>query len=101
MPTRFPRCRLVRVADHIDHVVELVGIDHVGIGSDYDGVRALPEGLEDVSRYPTLLEELLRRGYSEDDIRKIWSGNLMRVWRATEAYAAERARSERVVETLQ
>lgn len=83
-----PPVPLARVADHIDHVVDLVGIDHVGIGSDYDGVRALPEGLEDASRYPALVEELLRRGYSDDHIRKILSGNLMRVWRAVEAYAA-------------
>ena len=84
-----PPVPLARVADHIDHVVGLVGIDHVGIGSDYDGVRTLPEGLGDVSRYPALVEELLRRGYSEDDVRKILSGNLMRVWRRVEAVAAE------------
>ena len=76
------------VADHIDHVVELVGIDHVGLGSDYDGVGpTLPEGLKDVSTYPALVAELLRRGYSEDDVRKILGGNLMRVWRAVEAGA--------------
>ena len=88
-----PPVPLARVADHIDHVVELVGVDHVGIGSDYDGVRALPEGLEDVSRYPALVEELLQRGYSDDDIRKILSGNLMRVWRAVEAHAAGQPRT--------
>ena len=84
---------LTRVADHIDLVVELAGIDHVGIGSDYDGVSALPEGLEDVSRYPALIEELLTRGYNEEDIRKILSGNLMRVWGEVERAAA--ARQER------
>ena len=89
-----PPVPLARVADHIDHVVGLVGIDHVGIGSDYDGVRALPDGLEDVSGYPALMEELIRRGYSDDDIRKIWSGNLMRVWRAVEAHAADRVRAD-------
>jgi len=78
------------VADHIDHVVELVGIDHVGLGSDYDGVGpTLPTGLEDVSTYPNLVAELLRRGYSEEDVRKILGGNLMRVWKAVEAVAAE------------
>ncbi|WP_420454725.1 dipeptidase [Rubrivirga sp.] len=78
------------VADHIDHVVELVGVDHVGIGSDYDGVGpTLPVGLEDVSTYPNLVEELLRRGYSDDDVRKILGGNVMRVWRAVEAAATE------------
>ena len=76
------------VADHIDHVVALVGIDHVGLGSDYDGVGpTLPEGLEDVSTYPALVAELLRRGYGEDDVRKVLGGNLMRVWRAVEAAA--------------
>ena len=78
------------VADHIDHVVELVGIDYVGLGSDYDGVGpTLPVGLEDVSTYPNLVAELLRRGYSEADIRKILGENLMRVWREVEAVAEE------------
>ena len=77
------------VADHIDHVVELVGIDHVGLGSDYDGVGpTLPVGLEDVSTYPNLVAELLRRGYSEADIRKLLGENLMRVWREVETIAA-------------
>ena len=63
-------------------------IDHVGIGSDYDGVGdSLPIGLKDVSTYPNLIEGLLQRGYSEDDIRKILGGNLLRVWRAVEAGA--------------
>ena len=70
-----------RVADHIDHVVKLAGIDHVGIGSDYDGVGdTLPVGLKDVSDYPNLLYVLLKRGYSDADIEKICSGNIFRVW---------------------
>ena len=70
-----------RVADHIDRVVELTGVDHVGFGSDYDGVGdSLPVGLKDVSDYPNLIFELLERGYSEEDITKICSGNLFRVW---------------------
>ncbi len=70
-----------RVADHIDHVVKLAGIDHVGIGSDYDGVGdSLPLGLKDVSQYPNLIAELLKRGYSPEDIEKICSKNLFRVW---------------------
>ncbi len=70
-----------KVADHIDHVVELVGIDHVGLGSDYDGVGpTLPTGLKDVSTYPNLFAELLERGYTEDEIKKIASGNIFRVW---------------------
>jgi membrane dipeptidase len=70
-----------RVADHIDHVVKLAGIDHVGIGSDYDGVGdTLPIGLKDVSDYPNLIYVLLKRGYSDDDIEKICSKNVFRVW---------------------
>ena len=70
-----------RVADHIDHVVKLVGIDHVGIGSDYDGVGdSLPLGLKDVSAYPNLFYVLLKRGYTDEDIKKICSGNIFRVW---------------------
>lgn len=69
------------VANHIDHVVKIAGIDHVGLGSDYDGVGGnLPAGLEDVSTYPALILELLKRGYSDSDIEKICSGNLFRVW---------------------
>jgi membrane dipeptidase len=70
-----------RVADHIDHVVQLVGIDHVGIGSDYDGVGdSLPLGLKDVSNYPNLIFVLLKRGYSPEDIEKVCSKNVFRVW---------------------
>jgi membrane dipeptidase len=73
---------VAKVADHIDHVVQLVGIDHVGLGSDFDGVGdSLPEGLKDVSQYPNLIAELLRRGYSEADIHKIASQNFLRVWK--------------------
>ena len=77
------------VLDHFDHVVELTGIDHVGIGSDYDGVGdSLPIGLKDVSSYPNLIAGLLERGYSEEDVRKILGENLLRVWEEVEAYAA-------------
>ncbi len=77
------------VLDHFDHVVKIAGIDHVGIGSDYDGVGdSLPTGLKDVSSYPNLIEGLLGRGYSEADIAKILSGNLMRVWQQVENHAA-------------
>lgn len=70
------------VANHIDHVVKIAGVDHVGLGSDYDGVGGnLPKGLEDVSTYPVLIRELLSRGYSDSDIEKICSGNLFRVWK--------------------
>lgn len=79
-----------RVADHIDHVVKLVGIDHVGIGSDYDGVGdSLPLGLKDVSQYPNLIFVLLKRGYSPSDIEKICSGNVFRVWNKVIAVAGQ------------
>ena len=72
---------LEKVVDHIDHVVQLAGIDHVGIGTDYDGVGdSLPTGLKDVSSYPNLIYELLKRGYSEEEIEKICSKNVFRVW---------------------
>ena len=79
---------LAEVADHIDHVVNIAGIDYVGIGSDYDGVTALPDGLPDVSSYPNLVAELLSRGYSEGDIGKILGGNALRVWQEVERIAA-------------
>ncbi len=76
------------VANHIDHVVSLAGIDHVGIGSDYDGVGdSLPTGLKDVSAYPNLIYVLLKRGYSEDDITKICFKNVWRVWSQVELIA--------------
>lgn len=88
----FRYATLDETLDHFDHVVELTGgVDHVGIGSDYDGVGdSLPVGLKDVSTYPNLIQGLLERGYSEDDVKKILGGNLLRVWRAVEA-AAEQA----------
>ena len=61
--------------------VDLVGIDHIGIGSDYDGIPRLPVGLEDVSTYPQFIKELLVRGYSDEDIKKIMNGNILRVWK--------------------
>lgn len=74
-----------KAADHIDHVVKIAGIDHVGLGSDYDGVGdTLPEGLKDVSQYPNLIYELLKRGYSEEDIEKICYKNVFRVWSEVE-----------------
>jgi len=77
------------VADHIDHAVEVGGIDHVGIGSDFDGVGdSLPTGLKDVSQYPNLIAVLMDRGYSDEDIEKIFWGNVARVWGAVEQYAA-------------
>ena len=84
----YPYASLDEVLDHFDRVVQLVGIDYVGIGSDYDGVGdTLPVGLKDVSTYPTLIQGLLERGYSRKDIQKILGGNLIRVWKEVEEYA--------------
>ncbi|AUD79149.1 peptidase M19 [Kangiella profundi] len=78
------------VLDHFDHVIKLVGVDYVGIGSDYDGVGdSLPTGLKDVATYPNLIEGLLVRGYSEEEIAKILSGNLLRVWTQVENHAQQ------------
>ena len=86
----FPFASLEQVLDHIDYVKNLVGIDYIGIGSDYDGVGdSLPVGLKDVASYPNLVQGLLDRGYSEADIKKILNENLIRVWREVEAYAAQ------------
>ncbi|MGH8193398.1 MAG: dipeptidase [Woeseiaceae bacterium] len=86
----FPYATLDQLLDHFDHVVQLTSVDHVGIGSDFDGVGdSLPIGLKDVSAYPNLVEGLLKRGYGEEDIEKILGGNLLRVWREVEAVAAK------------
>ncbi|MBL0769257.1 dipeptidase [Sphingopyxis sp. DHUNG17] len=85
-----PRTNAQRVADHIDHLRRTIGVDHIGIGGDYDGVDVLPEGLEDVSKYPALFTELARRGYSQAELEKIASGNMLRVLKAVEAHAASR-----------
>jgi membrane dipeptidase len=83
-----PTITVAQVADHIDHVRKLAGIDHVGYGSDFDGITWTPTGLEDVSTFPALTAELLRRGYSDDEVKKVLGLNLLRVMRAAEATAA-------------
>ena len=89
-----PRATLSDAADHIDHIRQVAGIDHIGIGGDFDGISTVPVGLEDVSTYPALTAELLRRGYSKDDIRKINGRNILRVMRAVEG-VSRKLRSER------
>ena len=89
-----PRATLAQVADHVDHVRRVAGIDHVGLGSDFDGISAVPEGLEDVSTYPALLAELLARGYTGEEIGKVAGANALRAMRRAEAVAA-RLRAER------
>jgi len=69
-----------RLVDHIDHIVDLVGIDHVGLGSDFDGIGSTPEGLEDVTKMPNITRELVRRGYTDEDIEKVLGGNHLRVF---------------------
>lgn len=99
-----PWPKLSDVADHIDHVRKVVGIDHIGIGSDFDGMPPGPVGLEDVSKYPDLFVELLKRGYSDEDIRKIAGENVLRVMREAEKVAArlqkERPASDATLEEL-
>jgi membrane dipeptidase len=93
-----PPATVSDVADHIDHVRDVAGIDHVGVGSDFDGAPSMPEGLEDVSRYPNLFAELISRGYTDEDLAKISRGNVLRVMREAEAVAhrlsAERSPSQ-------
>lgn len=83
-----PRASLSELADHIDHIVKVAGIDHVGLGGDFDGMATTTEGMDDVAGYPNLFVELARRGYGQADLQKIASGNIMRVLKAAEAYAA-------------
>jgi membrane dipeptidase len=82
-----PRATLADVADHIDHVRAVAGVDHVGIGADYDGISTVPVGLEDVSSYPALFAELARRGWTEEELRKLAGENALRVMREAEARA--------------
>jgi membrane dipeptidase len=86
---RSPKATLRQVADHIQHIRDVAGIDHVGLGSDFDGITDVPVGLEDVSKFPDLLAELLRRGWSEVDVQKVAGLNCLAVMRAVEHVAAE------------
>ena len=83
-----PKSTISEVADQIDHIRKIAGIDHIGVGADYDGMATGPVGMEDVSGWPKLFTELAKRGYTKEDLEKISSGNVMRVKRAAEAYAA-------------
>ena len=79
-----PRATIADVADHIDHIRQVAGIDHIGLGGDFDGITAVVQGMEDVSTYPVLTAELLRRGYKEDDLKKILGLNILRAMRQVE-----------------
>jgi membrane dipeptidase len=99
-----PKATIAQVADHIEHVRKVAGIDHVGIGSDFDGTDELPQGLEDVSRFPELFAELMRRGWSDAELKQLAGQNLLRVLRTAEATAkrlqASRPPSTRTIEEL-
>jgi len=86
--SRLPKVSWTKIVEHVDHAVQLVGADHVGIGADMDGA-VMPEGMEDCSHLPRITEELLRRGYSEADVRKILGGNTLRVMEQVEAAARQ------------
>ena len=82
-----PLATVADMADHVDHIRKVAGIDYIGVGGDYDGMDTGPQGMEDVSGYPALFAELARRGYTKADLEKIASGNMLRVMKAAEAYA--------------
>jgi membrane dipeptidase len=84
-----PKGTIHDVVDHIEHVIKTAGIDHVGLGSDYDGIDSAPVQLEDVSKYPLITQELLNRGYTKEQILKVLGGNFMRVFRAVEKAAGK------------
>jgi membrane dipeptidase len=94
-----PRATVTDVADHIDHIRQVAGIDHIGLGGDFDGITAVPLGMEDVSTYPVVTAELLRRGYKDDDIKKILGQNILRVMRAVEG-VSKKLQAERGASTL-
>ena len=98
-----PRATLADVADHIDHIRKVAGAEHIGLGGDFDGITTVPEGLEDVSTYPALTAELLRRGYAEQEIKQINGLNVLRVMREAERVAArlQKERGPWLVQSLQ
>lgn len=84
-----PRATVAQVADHIDHIRKVAGIDHIGLGGDFDGITEVVQGLEDVSTYPALTAELLKRGYSDDDVKKVIGLNVLRAWKQAERVSAD------------
>lgn len=90
VPEFFPENNtLAQVVSHITYIGDLIGYDHVGLGSDFDGIPSTPAGLDDVSKYPDLVAELLRRGVSDEDAAKVAGGNILRVWGDVEKVAAK------------
>ncbi|HKS26664.1 MAG TPA: membrane dipeptidase [Pyrinomonadaceae bacterium] len=92
-PNPLPATPLSVLIDHIDHIAKVAGVDHVGLGSDFDGVPSLPEGMQDIAQLPNITYELLRRGYSEQDIRKVLGENLMRAFARAEEVARRSSRT--------
>jgi membrane dipeptidase len=88
-----PKATVADAADHVDHIRKIAGVDHIGIGGDYDGITSVPVGLEDVSTYPALTAELLRRGYTDEEVKKILGRNVLRVMREAEKVAARLQKS--------
>ena len=95
-----PRATIADTADHIDHIKKIAGIDHIGLGGDFDGITSVVEGLEDVSKYPALTAELLRRGYRDEEIKKILGLNVLRVMRAVEKVSATQQKQRPASATL-
>jgi membrane dipeptidase len=94
-----PRATIADAADHIDHIRKVAGIDHVGLGGDFDGITQVPQGLEDVSTYPALTAELLKRGYKDDEVKKILGLNVLRVMRAAEK-VSQKLQADRPASTM-
>jgi membrane dipeptidase len=94
MRKTMPKTTIAQVADHIEYVRKLAGVDHIGIGSDYDGNDSWPEGLEDVSKFPNLFAELIRRGWSDEDLAKLAGGNVLRALEQAEAVAKKLQQTE-------
>ena len=84
-----PRATVAQVADHVDHIRKVAGIDHIGLGGDFDGITEVVQGLEDVSKYPALTVELLKRGYSDDDVKKVLGLNVLRAWKQAARVSAD------------
>jgi len=101
---QLPKATIAQVANHIEHVRDVAGINHVGLGGDYDGTSDLPVGMEDVSKYPYLFAELIRRGWSDGDLKKLSNGNILRALKQTESVAArlkkERPASVRTIQQM-
>ena len=95
MRKTMPKVTVAAVADHIEYIRKLAGVDYIGIGSDYDGNSSWPEGMEDVSTFPLLFAELIRRGWSDEDLGKLAGGNVLRALEKAETVARELKAAEK------